>query len=278
MTIEAMSTGGTAPTLAKTPSVPTPKLFDLSGQTAVVTGGTRGIGAAVAIGLAESGANVILIQRNDSETKTRDACRKLGRKSEVIICDLADLDRVRKVWSDVDELAGKWGRPVDILVQAGGIQRRAPAVDFAEKDWDEVMDVNLKTVWLLSQAAGRGMVSRGYGRIVLYGSLLTFQGGITVPAYAAAKGALGSLVKALSNEWSSANVLCNAIAPGYIATDMNEALLANPARFRQLSDRIPAGRWGDPDDFKGPTVFLSSPAAQYVSGHVLLVDGGWMGR
>ncbi|KAM6503437.1 hypothetical protein JOM56_000380 [Amanita muscaria] len=170
------------------------------------------------------------------------------------------------------------GGQIHILVNSAGIQRRSPSLDFSEEDWDKVLDVNLKSIWLLSQAAGRHMVPLGRGKIINMCSLLTFQGGITVPAYAAAKGAVGQLTKALSNEWSQHNVQVNGICPGYIATDMNEKLLQDPARYRQISERIPAGRWGDPKDFAGPVVFLSSAASQYVCGELLVVDGGWMGR
>ncbi|KII87775.1 hypothetical protein PLICRDRAFT_42270 [Plicaturopsis crispa FD-325 SS-3] len=170
------------------------------------------------------------------------------------------------------------GGNIHVLVNCAGIQRRSPSVDFSENDWDDVLDVNLKSVWLLSQAAGRHMVPLRRGKIINFCSLLTFQGGFTVPAYAAAKGGLGQLTKALSNEWSQHNVQVNGIAPGYIATDMNEKILADPARLRQISERIPAGRWGEPKDFAGPVVFLASQASQYVCGEVLVVDGGWMGR
>ncbi|KAJ1311744.1 hypothetical protein OPQ81_010214 [Rhizoctonia solani] len=249
-----------APATAKTPSVPSSQLFSLAGQTAVVTGGTRGIGAACAIALAEAGANICLIQRDESNTTTRDAIRALGQRADIAVCDLSDLEAVH------------------IMVNCGGIQRRAPAVEFPESYWDEVINVNLKAVWLLSQAAGRHMVSNGRGKIINFGSLMCYQGGITVPAYAAAKGGLAQLTKALSNEWSKYNVQVNAICPGYIATDMNEKLLADPTRLRQISERIPAGRWGEPKDFAGPTVFLASSASAYVSGELLVVDGGWMGR
>ncbi|KZO95471.1 NAD-P-binding protein [Calocera viscosa TUFC12733] len=234
-----------------------------------------GIGEACAIALAQAGAAVCLIQRNAANTATRDALRLLGVRSEIVLCDLADMASVKTVFDRALELMGG---EIHILVNCGGIQRRHPSVEFPEKDWDEVIDVNLKSVWLLCQAAGRHMVPRRRGKIISFASLLTFQGGLTVPAYAAAKGAVGQLTKALSNEWSKENVQVNAIAPGYIATDMNERLLADPTRLRQISERIPAGRWGEPADFAGPTVFLASAASQYVSGEVLVVDGGWMGR
>jgi len=267
-----MSSSATA-----TPSVAAPQLFSLTGQVALITGATRGIGAACAIALAEAGATICLVQRDDSNTATRDAIRALPNspRAEIVVCELSDLNQVRTCFSRALELMGG---DIHILVNCAGIQRRAPAVQFSEQDWDDVINVNLKSVWLLSQSAGNHMVSRRRGKIINFGSLLTFQGGITVPAYAAAKGALGQLTKALSNEWSKDNVQVNAICPGYIATDMNEKLLADPTRLRQISERIPAGRWGEPRDFAGPIVFLASAASQYVCGELLVVDGGWMGR
>lgn len=195
---------------------------------------------------------------------------------ELVHADLDDFDQVRGVFEKALQVMPR--NEIDILVNCAGIQRRAPAVDFPEHDWDEVLNVNLKSVWLLAQAAGRHMVPRRRGKIINFCSLLTFQGGLTVPAYAAAKGALGQLTKALANEWSKDNVQVNGICPGYIKTDMNERLLADPTRLRQISERIPAGRWGEPRDFAGPVVFLSSNASQYVCGELLVVDGGWMGR
>jgi 2-deoxy-D-gluconate 3-dehydrogenase len=218
---------------------------------------------------------VCLVQRDELNTATLDAIRALGGKVELILCDLRDHTAIKNVFPTALE---KMGGEIDILVNCAGIQRRAPAVEFKEEDWDDVIAVNLKTCWLLCQAAGQHMIPRRRGKIINFGSLLTFQGGITVPAYAAAKGGLGQLTKALSNEWSKDNVQVNAICPGYIATDMNERLIADPTRSRQISERIPAGRWGDPKDFAGPTVFLASAASQYVSGEMLVVDGGWMGR
>jgi len=263
------------PACAPTPSVPVPQLFSLHGQVALLSGGTRGIGEACAIALAQAGADICLIQRDTTKTSTRDAIRLLGVRAEIVGCDLSDMEAVKGVFARALEVMGG---EIHILVNCGGIQRRHPAVDFPENDWDEVINVNLKSVWLLCQSAGRHMVPRRRGKIINFGSLLNFQGGLTVPAYASAKGAVGQLTKALSNEWSKENVQVNAIAPGYIATDMNERLLADPTRLRQISERIPAGRWGDPADFAGPTVFLASAASQYVSGEILVVDGGWMGR
>ncbi|KZP24900.1 NAD(P)-binding protein [Athelia psychrophila] len=260
--------------MSATPNLPSPQLFSLSGQTVLITGATRGIGAACAVALAQAGASICLVQRDSTNLATHDTIKAQGAKVEVLHCDLADLEAVKAVFGKAVALMGE----VHILVNCAGIQRRAPSVDFSEQDWDDVINVNLKSVWLLSQAAGRHMVPLKRGKIINFASLLTFQGGLTVPAYAAAKGAVGQLTKALSNEWSPHNVQVNGIAPGYIATDMNEKLLADPNRLRQISERIPAGRWGQPQDFAGPVVFLSSSASQYVCGELLVVDGGWMGR
>ncbi|KAH6918136.1 hypothetical protein BKA70DRAFT_1246338 [Coprinopsis sp. MPI-PUGE-AT-0042] len=269
-----------------TPALPTLDLFSLKGQNVLITGATRGIGAACAIGLAEAGASVCLIQRHGSEPnlETFNAIKALiandegenKRAVEVVQCDLDNLEGVKGLFDRaLDVMPGK---EIHVLVNCAGIQRRAPAVDFSEADWDEVLNVNLKHIWLLSQSAGRHMVPLRRGKIINFCSLLTFQGGLTVPAYAAAKGALGQLTKALANEWSKENVQVNGICPGYIKTDMNEKLLNDPTRLRQISERIPAGRWGEPRDFAGPTLFLASKASQYVCGELLVVDGGWMGR
>ncbi|KAG6831843.1 hypothetical protein H0H87_003642 [Tephrocybe sp. NHM501043] len=204
------------------PSIPSPSLFSLTSQNVLITGGTRGIGAACAIALAQAGASVCLVQRNPSEGtppnhETRDAIRALGSMAETIHCDLDDMEAVKGLFqAALDKMGGQ----IHILVNCAGIQRRSPSVDFSESDWDDVINVNLKSVWLLSQAAGRHMVPLRRGKIINFCSLLTFQGGLTVPAYASAKGAVGQLTKALSNEWSQHNVQVNAICPGYIATDM----------------------------------------------------------
>ncbi|KAF9233415.1 NAD(P)-binding protein [Melanogaster broomeanus] len=263
-----------------TPTVPSPQLFSLSGQNVLITGATRGIGAACAIALAQAGASICLVQREypsgtEPNMHTVNTIRALGGNVQVVHCDLADLDAVRELFPKALEVMGG---SIHVLVNCAGITRRSPSVDFLEKDWDDVLNVNLKSVWMLSQAAGRHMVPLRRGKIINICSILTFQGGLTTPAYASAKGALGQLTKALSNEWSQHNVQVNGICPGYIATDMNERLLADPARLRQISERIPAGRWGEPRDFAGPVVFLASSASQYVCGELLVVDGGWMGR
>lgn len=252
----------------------TRSMFDLSGKTAVVTGATRGIGRALAEALAEAGADVALLQREPGDERTKAIVESYGRQCCIVPCDLADGEQVRQAIPAVISRFGK----VDILVNNAGVQRRAPAVDFAEADWDAVLEVNLKAVWLLCQAAGRHMVERRQGKIINLASLLSFQGGITVPAYAAAKGGVGQLTKALANEWAKFGVNVNAIVPGYFTTDMNEALIADEERNQQITARIPAGRWGTPDDMRGSVVYLASAASDYVNGHLLAIDGGWLGR
>ncbi|KAG6033409.1 hypothetical protein E4U41_006920 [Claviceps citrina] len=256
-------------------------LFSLQGQTAMITGCTRGIGQAVAIGLAEAGADVILVQRNTSVTATKEAVEKLGRRAWIYTADMADRESVRELTPRV--LAD--GHQVRILVTCAGIQRRHPCEEFPDEDFDEVMQVNLHAVFTLCRDVGAHMLGLDpspttgrRGSIINFASLLTFQGGLTVPAYAASKGAVGQVTKSLANEWTARGVTVNAIAPGYIETDMNAALLDDPARLASISARIPAGRWGSPEDFKGTTVYLASRASGYVSGHTLVVDGGWMGR
>lgn len=248
-------------------------MFDLSGKIAVITGGTRGIGKGIAVGLAEAGADIALVQRSN-DGRVQEEIEKLGVRCETIPCDMTNDADIKKVIPNVMEKFGK----IDILVTSAGIQRRSPAVEFSEEDWNDVIQVNLKAVWLLCQEAGRHMVAQKSGKIINIASIATFQGGLYVPAYASAKGAVGQLTKALANEWSSQGVNVNAIVPGYIATDMNEALIDDPVRSRQILERIPAGRWGSPDDFKGAAVFLASDASAYIHGHLLAVDGGWLGR
>ncbi|MDF2723366.1 MAG: glucose 1-dehydrogenase [Paenibacillus sp.] len=248
--------------------------FDLSGQVAAITGATRGIGRAMALALAEAGADVALLQRDPGNLQVQREIEALGRRCVIIPCDL---DQDAQVKQAIPEVLSAYNR-LDILVNNAGIQRRYPAVDFPEEAWDEVIRVNLRTVWILAQQAGRHMVEQGRGKIINTASLLSFQGGITVPAYAAAKGAVAQLTKALSNEWAKHNVNVNAIVPGYINTDMNVALLEDPVRSRQILERIPAGRWGIPEDFSGTVVYLASRASDYVHGHLLAVDGGWLGR
>lgn len=248
--------------------------FRLDGKVAAISGATRGIGREMALALAEAGADVALLQRSVTQTEVKEEIERLDRKCVIIPCDMNDMEQVKAA---VPAVVSEFGA-IDILVNNAGIQRRSPSVDFPETDWDEVIQVNLKTVWILCQQAGRYMVPRGKGKIINTASLLSYQGGLTVPAYAAAKGGVAQLTKALSNEWAKHDVNVNAIVPGYIATDMNTALMEDPVRSKQILDRIPAGRWGNPDDFKGTVVFLASDASNYIHGHLLAVDGGWLGR
>lgn len=248
--------------------------FDLTGKVAALTGGTRGIGKAAAIALAKAGADIALLQRNEHQEDVKQEIMALGRKCEIVPCDLGNKEQVKSAVDRVLELFGD----LDVLVTCAGIQRRAPATDFSEQDWDEVIDINLKTVWILAQRAGRYFVQKEKGKIINLASLLSFQGGLTVPAYAASKGAIAQLTKALANEWAAYNVNVNAIVPGYIATDMNEAIIDDQQRNQQILDRIPAKRWGRAEDLMGSVVFLASEASNYIHGHLLVVDGGWLGR
>ena len=253
-----------------------PKAFDLSGQTALVTGCNRGIGRAIAVGLAEAGADILGVSANlDTEgSEVQREVAATGRRFHGYRCDFSDRKALAAFVRQLDED----GRVVDILFNNAGTIRRAPAEEHPQADWDHVLEVNLNAQFLLSQAIGKGMLARGRGKIIFTASLLTFQGGITVPGYAASKGGIGQLTKALANEWAAGGVNVNAIAPGYISTDNTAALRADKDRHDAILGRIPAGRWGEPEDFKGPAVFLASAASDYVHGETLLVDGGWMGR
>ncbi|MBE1588825.1 SDR family oxidoreductase [Nonomuraea angiospora] len=250
--------------------------FDLTGRLAVVTGARRGIGRAMARALAEAGADVIGVSANleGSGSAVEKDVVAAGRTFEAIRTDFADPEAVRALATD---LAGR-ERPVDILVNNAGTIRRAPTSEHADADWELVLQVNLSAQFTLTRAVGAAMVSRGYGKIIFTASLLSFQGGINVPGYTAAKHGVAGLTKALANEWAPHGVNVNAIAPGYIATDNTQALQDDPARSRAILDRIPAGRWGTADDLAGATVFLASDGAAYVHGAVLPVDGGWLGR
>ncbi|MDX3635628.1 SDR family oxidoreductase [Streptomyces europaeiscabiei] len=250
--------------------------FDLTGRLAVVTGARRGIGRAMARGLAEAGADVIGVSASleESGSDVEKDVVSAGRSFEAIRTDFADPDAVRALGAD---LAGR-ERPVDILVNNAGTIRRAPAAQHADADWDLVLQVNLNAQFALTRAVGAAMVARGQGKVIFTASLLSFQGGITVPGYTAAKHGIIGLTKALANEWAPHGVNVNAIAPGYIATDNTQALREDPVRSKAILDRIPAGRWGGADDLAGATVFLASDAAAYVHGTVLPVDGGWLGR
>lgn len=247
--------------------------FDLSGRVAMVTGANTGIGRGIALALAGAGADLALVGRTPAE-ETAALARELGVRALLIDADLSTIAPMADiVQRTLRELGG-----LHILVNNAGIIRRADAVDFSEGDWDAVVDTNLKSVFFLSQAAGRHMIGQGEGKIVNIASMLSFQGGIRVASYTASKSGLAGLTKLLANEWASKGVNVNAIAPGYIATNNTAALQADEARNRQILERIPAGRWGDPSDLGGAAVFLASRASDYVNGHVLAVDGGWLAR
>lgn len=244
--------------------------FDLTGRVAIVTGANTGIGQAIAVGLSECGARVALVGRSSmEETKAR-----MTGDSLVVTADLSSTDAIPDVVAAVLDWAGQ----IDILVNNAGIIRRADAVDFTESDWDAVMDVNLKSLFFLTQAVARHMLPRGSGKVVNIASLLSFQGGIRVPAYTAAKSGVAGLTKLLACEWAGQGVNVNAVAPGYIATNNTEALRNDPQRNAAIRDRIPAGDWGQPDQIAGAVVFLCSDAAEYVHGVTLPVDGGWLAR
>jgi 2-deoxy-D-gluconate 3-dehydrogenase len=247
--------------------------FDLTGRVAVVTGANTGIGQGIALALAQAGADIAAVGRS-AANETVEKVRALGRKAEIISADLSTIEPVGRI---VDETVEKLGG-LHILVNNAGIIRRNDSVDFTEEDWDAVMDTNLKSVFFLCQAAARHMIPNGGGKIVNIASMLTFQGGIRVPSYTASKSGVGGLTKLLANEWASKGITVNAIAPGYIATNNTDALQKDETRNRQIMERIPAGRWGDPADLGGAAVFLASRASDYVQGHILAVDGGWLAR
>lgn len=251
-------------------------IFDLSGKTALVTGCKRGIGLAMAVGLAEAGADIIGVSASLETigSDVENAVTALDRKFTAYQCDFADRSAVLAF---AGQVLAENGVP-DILVNNAGTIARKPAAEHPDEMWFHVIDVNLNAQFLLSREIGAKMIARGSGKIIFTASLLTFQGGVTVPGYAASKGAIGQLTKALANEWAGKGVNVNAIAPGYISTDNTTALREDAVRSQQILARIPAGRWGNPDDFKGPVVFLASDAARYVHGEILVVDGGWMGR
>lgn len=251
-------------------------LFDLTGKVALVTGGNKGIGKGMALGLAEAGADIIVVSGSVElqGSGIEKEVTALGRKFKAYQADLSDRE---KLYAFIQQVTNDYP-VIDILVNNAGTIMRKPAAEHPDEYWDRVLSINLDAPFVLARELGKRMLQQGSGKIIFTCSLLTFQGGINVPGYAASKGALGSLVKALANEWAGKGVNVNGIAPGYIATDNTEALRNDEARSKSILDRIPAGRWGEPDDFKGPTVFLASPAASYVHGTILTVDGGWMGR
>lgn len=250
--------------------------FKLDGKVALVTGCKRGIGFAMAEALAEAGADIIGVSASLEKTGSdiEMAVQKLGRKFTAYQCDFSNRASLSQF---INEVKVNHGTP-DILVNNAGTILRKPAAEHPDEFWDKVIEVNLNAQFILSREFGRDMIERGSGKVIFTASLLTFQGGITVPGYAASKGAIGQLTMALSNEWAGKGVQVNSIAPGYISTDNTEALRNNEERNKAILERIPAGRWGEPDDFKGPIVFLASSASDYMSGTVMTVDGGWMGR
>ena len=252
--------------------------FDLTGRVAVVTGANTGIGQGIALALAGAGADIAAVGRSEA-SETADKVRALGRRCELVSADLSSIAPVEGV---VETVVSRLGR-LDILVNNAGIIRRADALEFSEDDWDAVMDTNLKVLFFLCQAAARHMTGWSTqdgqrGKIINIASMLTFQGGIRVPSYTASKSGVGGLTKLLANEWAAKGINVNAIAPGYIATSNTAALQADETRNRQILERIPEGRWGDPADIGGAAVFLASKAADYVQGHILAVDGGWLAR
>ncbi|HET8825892.1 MAG TPA: 2-dehydro-3-deoxy-D-gluconate 5-dehydrogenase KduD [Terriglobales bacterium] len=248
--------------------------FRLAGRNALITGASRGIGAAIAIALAEAGAGVAVHANQTTADETLARVRDAGGKCILVEGDVADSEACRQM---IDKTVTELGS-IDILVNNAGIIRRAPAENYSEDDWRRVIEVNLNGVFRLCQLAGRHMLQQGGGKIINIASLLSFQGGILVPAYAAAKGAVAQLTKALANEWAAKGICVNSIAPGYIATDNTAALRADEKRNRQILERIPAGRWGVPQDLCGAAVFLASSASDYLHGHLLVVDGGWLAR
>ena len=250
--------------------------FSLKGKIALVTGCKRGIGKAMAIGLAEAGADIIGVSATLEKEGSAVAkeVESIGRKFKAYACDFSNREALYEFIKEVKNDFPKIG----ILVNNAGTILRAPAVEHSDEYWDKVIEVNQTAQFILTREIGKEMVDRGEGKIIFTASLLTFQGGITVPGYAASKGAIGQMTMAFANEWAGKGVNVNAIAPGYISTDNTEALRNNPERNTAILGRIPAGRWGQPEDFKGPIVFLSSEASKYMQGVTMLVDGGWMGR
>jgi len=249
--------------------------FRLDGKTAIVTGCGRGLGQGIAIALAEAGADIFGVGQAQNAARTAELIAKTGRKFEYLSADLSSCDPVSGIISGALAMSGH----VDILVNNAGIIKRNDAVDFTEADWDDVINVNLKTLFFLSQAAAREFIKQQTGgKIINIASMLSFQGGIRVPSYTAAKGGVRTLTMLMANEWAKYNINANAIAPGYMATDNTAALRADPDRSASILDRIPAGRWGTPDDIAGAAVFLASPAASYINGYTLAVDGGWLAR
>jgi 2-deoxy-D-gluconate 3-dehydrogenase len=247
--------------------------FSLTGKTALVTGASKGIGASIAIAMAQAGADVVLVGRSqDSLSATRTAIENLGRTTETLIADVESRDQIAAAFKSIEQLN------VEIVVNNAGSISRAPAIETSLEDWDRIIDTNLNSVFQISQLCAKSMLAKGQGRIINIASLLSFQGGINVPAYTASKHAVAGVTKALANEWGAKGVTVNAIAPGYISTDNTQALRNDVDRNASILARIPIGRWGTPEDLAAVAVFLASPAAAYINGEIITVDGGWMGR
>jgi 2-deoxy-D-gluconate 3-dehydrogenase len=248
--------------------------FNLSGKAAIVTGCNTGLGQGMSYGLAEAGADLVGIYRVDC-AETKATVESMGRKFLGVKADLSRLEPIEEIMQKTLEAFGK----LDILVNNAGIIRRADAVEFTEKDWDDVMNLNIKTLFFLSQAAAKQFIKQGtQGKIINVASMLSFQGGIRVPSYTASKSAVAGVTRLMANEWAKHNININAIAPGWMATNNTAPLRADPVRSKEILERIPAGRWGTPDDLKGIVVFLASEASNYVNGYTIAVDGGWLAR
>ncbi|WVW79669.1 hypothetical protein I302_101638 [Kwoniella bestiolae CBS 10118] len=260
--------------LADTPSVPVLDLFSLKGQNALITGGSRGIGRAISLALAQAGARVVLAQRDLTNTITRDEIRAAGGQADIIGCDLNDVGDCKTVFDKALELTPE----IHILINCGGMLSRCDTVDVTTEDWHYVINVNLNSLFILCQAAGRHMIPLGRGRIINVASLNSFIGGFRVASYSAAKGGVTQLTKALSNEWAKHNITVNAIAPGSIATDINTEARKDPSFVESRLLGTPGNRWGSPDDFRGPAVFLASAASAFITGEVITVDGGAMAK
>ncbi len=248
-------------------------MFNLTGKTALVTGASGGLGQGMAIGLAEAGANVVLVSYSNCD-ETVAAIEAAGSKAVQLQADLSNESILHET---VEKAIAAFGA-IDILVNNAGIIRRTPAADHAWKDWHDVVDLNMNTVFFLSQLVGKHMIERGSGKIISIASMLTYQGGINVPGYTASKHAVAGITKALANEWAGKGINVNAIAPGYMVTNNTAPIIADENRYKSITERIPAGRWGTPEDLKGPVVFLASQSSDYLNGHVLCVDGGWLAR
>lgn len=247
--------------------------FSLNGKNALVTGASKGIGAGIALALAKAGANIILVGRSqESLSNTRTIIESNGGKTQVLIADLESRSQISEAFQTIEQLN------VEIVINNAGSISRSPAIETTLVDWDRIINTNLNSVFQISQICAKSMLSRGNGRIINIGSLLSFQGGINVPAYAASKHAVAGITKALANEWGAKGITVNAIAPGYISTDNTRALRNDPDRNSSILARIPLGRWGTPEDIAAVAVFLASPAAGYINGEIIVVDGGWMGR